>query len=124
VHVKVNVGVAIFVLPFNSALNPFFYTLNLYLERRRKVKASRAMTKKRALTQLNSWMESSVFSSYELISKFSSEGPVVKDTALALVRSWLQQGVVTLKDFYDLEGNGRANNDGAVQTPLPDSSQG
>ncbi|KAK7088052.1 hypothetical protein V1264_022024 [Littorina saxatilis] len=33
---EVNVAVAIFVLPFNSALNPFLYTLNLILEKRNK----------------------------------------------------------------------------------------
>ncbi|XP_025079765.1 uncharacterized protein LOC112555548 [Pomacea canaliculata] len=32
---EVNVGLAIFVLPFNAALNPFLYTINIYLERRR-----------------------------------------------------------------------------------------
>ena len=30
---EVNVGIAIFVLPLNSALNPFLYTLNTLLER-------------------------------------------------------------------------------------------
>ena len=32
---EVSVTMAIFVLPFNSALNPFFYTLNVVLEKRR-----------------------------------------------------------------------------------------
>ncbi|KAK7106060.1 hypothetical protein V1264_017360 [Littorina saxatilis] len=34
---EVNVAVAIFVLPLNSALNPFLYTFNMVMERRRKV---------------------------------------------------------------------------------------
>ena len=33
---EVNVALAIFVLPLNSALNPFLYTLNLLLETQRK----------------------------------------------------------------------------------------
>lgn len=33
-----NVGMAIFALPLNSALNPFLYTINAILERRRRVK--------------------------------------------------------------------------------------
>jgi hypothetical protein len=33
---EVNVAAAIFVLPLNSALNPFLYNLNMLLERRRK----------------------------------------------------------------------------------------
>ena len=35
---EVNVAMAIFVLPLNSALNPFLYTFNILLERRRKEK--------------------------------------------------------------------------------------
>ncbi|XP_025079763.1 relaxin receptor 2-like [Pomacea canaliculata] len=33
---EVNVAMAIFILPVNSALNPFLYTFNIYLERRRR----------------------------------------------------------------------------------------
>ncbi|XP_070205907.1 G-protein coupled receptor GRL101-like [Littorina saxatilis] len=33
---EVNVAVAIFVLPFNSALNPFLYTFNVVMEKRNK----------------------------------------------------------------------------------------
>jgi hypothetical protein len=32
---ELNVGMAVFVLPLNSALNPFLYTLNVVLEKRR-----------------------------------------------------------------------------------------
>nr|KAG5696634.1 hypothetical protein BaRGS_034095 [Batillaria attramentaria] len=32
---EVNVAVAIFVLPVNSALNPFLYTFNMIMEKRR-----------------------------------------------------------------------------------------
>ena len=35
---QVNVALAIFVLPLNSALNPFLYTLNTVLEKRRAKK--------------------------------------------------------------------------------------
>ena len=35
---EVNVAMAIFVLPLNSALNPFLYTFNMIMERRRKRK--------------------------------------------------------------------------------------
>nr|KAG5693027.1 hypothetical protein BaRGS_005651 [Batillaria attramentaria] len=40
---EVNVGMAIFVLPVNSALNPFLYTLNTILEKRRKAKKAERM---------------------------------------------------------------------------------
>ncbi|XP_070194048.1 G-protein coupled receptor GRL101-like [Littorina saxatilis] len=38
---EVNVAMAIFVLPLNSALNPFLYTLNIILERREKRREER-----------------------------------------------------------------------------------
>ena len=38
---EVNVAMAILVLPLNSALNPFLYTLNIILEKRRKVREQR-----------------------------------------------------------------------------------
>jgi len=38
---EVNVGVAIFVLPLNSALNPFLYTLNVIKERRQRAQFKR-----------------------------------------------------------------------------------
>ena len=40
---EVNVGMAIFVLPLNSALNPFLYTLNMVLEKRRLAQEQRMM---------------------------------------------------------------------------------
>nr|KAG5706632.1 hypothetical protein BaRGS_005702 [Batillaria attramentaria] len=40
---EVNVAMAIFVLPLNSALNPFLYTLNTVLEKRRKASEARVM---------------------------------------------------------------------------------
>ena len=47
---EVSVAMVIFVLPFNSALNPFLYTLNVVLEKRRRVQAERI--KKRLLAQM------------------------------------------------------------------------
>ena len=38
---EVNVAMAIFVLPVNSAINPYLYTLNLILERRQKAREER-----------------------------------------------------------------------------------
>nr|KAG5706631.1 hypothetical protein BaRGS_005701 [Batillaria attramentaria] len=40
---EVNVAMVIFVLPLNSALNPFLYTLNTVLEKRRKASEARMM---------------------------------------------------------------------------------
>ncbi|XP_070184993.1 G-protein coupled receptor GRL101-like [Littorina saxatilis] len=38
---EVNVAMAIFVLPLNSALNPFLYTFNIVMEKQRKLKEDR-----------------------------------------------------------------------------------
>nr|KAG5708934.1 hypothetical protein BaRGS_009343 [Batillaria attramentaria] len=40
---EVNVSMAIFVLPLNSALNPFLYTFNVLMERRRKAEEDRIL---------------------------------------------------------------------------------
>ena len=47
---EVSVAMATFVLPFNSALSPFLYTLNVALEKRRRLEAERI--EKRLLAQL------------------------------------------------------------------------
>ena len=47
---EVNVAMAIFVLPLNSALNPFLYTFNMIMERRRKKKEA----------ELMKWLESRI----------------------------------------------------------------
>jgi hypothetical protein len=38
---EVNVAMAVFVLPLNSALSPFLYTLNVIMERRRRASEER-----------------------------------------------------------------------------------
>nr|KAG5700992.1 hypothetical protein BaRGS_022703 [Batillaria attramentaria]KAG5700995.1 hypothetical protein BaRGS_022706 [Batillaria attramentaria] len=48
---EMNVAMAILVLPLNSALNPFLYTVNMILERRRQAKEERLQ--KRILAELN-----------------------------------------------------------------------
>ena len=47
---EVNVAMAIFVLPLNAAMNPFLYTFNMLMERRRKKKEAEIMR----------WLESRV----------------------------------------------------------------
>ena len=42
---EVNVAIAIIVLPLNSAINPFLYTLNIWVEQRRKRKECRLLEK-------------------------------------------------------------------------------
>nr|KAG5695012.1 hypothetical protein BaRGS_015836 [Batillaria attramentaria] len=53
----VNVLAAVFVMPINSALNPFLYTINALLERRRKKMEQKRMEKtmRRLRAELRSW---------------------------------------------------------------------
>ncbi|XP_070186419.1 G-protein coupled receptor GRL101-like [Littorina saxatilis] len=53
---ELNVAIAILVLPLNSALNPFLYTLNVVLERRRRRKEQRLQ--KRLMLELQTKMSS------------------------------------------------------------------
>ena len=50
---EVNVAFAIFVLPLNSALNPFMYTFNMLMEKRRKAKESMLL---RLLESCSDWL--------------------------------------------------------------------
>ena len=51
---EVNVAMAIFVLPLNSALNPFLYTFNILLERRRKKKERQILRYLETMTESSS----------------------------------------------------------------------
>ena len=42
---EMNVAVAIFILPLNSALNPFLYTLNVFIEKKKKSKEEELLKK-------------------------------------------------------------------------------
>ena len=73
---EVNVAMALFVLPLNSAINPFLYTLNILLERRRRAreqhiqqtmdKTNILFTKEEAWKLLKLWMNRGVLSSQEV----------------------------------------------------------
>ena len=56
---EVNVAVAIFVLPLNSALNPFLYTLNILKERHNALsrhKLERKLEKRLMAEQIAEWI--------------------------------------------------------------------
>nr|KAG5693899.1 hypothetical protein BaRGS_014340 [Batillaria attramentaria] len=48
---EVNVAMAIFVLPFNSALNPFLYTFNVIMEKRREKREE--LLRQRLMAEIN-----------------------------------------------------------------------
>ncbi|XP_070196645.1 G-protein coupled receptor GRL101-like [Littorina saxatilis] len=87
---EVNVGVAIFVLPFNSALNPFLYTFNIVMEKRRKAAEARMLQR----------LESRHFTELSRAEpKLPAMLTVTKETALNQIEGWLGVRVITLSDL-------------------------
>nr|KAG5708960.1 hypothetical protein BaRGS_009369 [Batillaria attramentaria] len=103
---EVNVGLAIFVLPFNSALNPFVYTFNVVMEKRKKAAEERLLkrwecrtevslqqsrvsnvktgttTRQAALEQIDEWIENEVVSSSELLIRYAPAEQTNENTKL------------------------------------------
>ena len=90
-----NVGIAIFVLPINSALNPFLYTINILMEKRRKLREDRLMealqesfknkenstseallqsNKGTILRQIDFWLSEKLVSRQEVFGCFAANG--------------------------------------------------
>ncbi|KAL8617016.1 hypothetical protein ACOMHN_014187 [Nucella lapillus] len=91
ISVDIRVGVAIFVLPFNSALNPFLYTFNIVMEKRRKATEARMLERleSRHFTEL-SRMEGRLPVPMT---------PITKETALNQIDGWLGMRVITMSDL-------------------------
>ena len=75
---ELNVAVAIFVLPVNSALNPFLYTFNVLMEKR--LKAQEACLLRR--------LETRMCTEQTRIEKALHVPPSV-NTAMELIKTWL-----------------------------------
>ena len=85
---ELNVAVAIFILPINSAFNPFLYTLNILIEKRQKAKEHKLLEKLK-------------------IGKISFEGSeengnqlddtISKQEAVKCVEMWIQKQLIDQK---------------------------
>ena len=84
---EVNVAAAIFLVPFNSALNPFLYTYNVLMEKRRQ--AQQANLLKRLKTQLRTEQSSTALKAPLSVSR---------STAMELINAWLSDKVLTMED--------------------------
>nr|KAG5698615.1 hypothetical protein BaRGS_027126 [Batillaria attramentaria] len=99
---EVNVIVAIIVLPINSALNPFLYTLNMLLERQRRAQERRVS--KLVMSQLHT--------RHSEISYLTPEKKAItytEDEAWGLLRTWLISGLLApgaVKAFLEEPGQG------------------
>ena len=55
IHPEISVAVAVFVMPFNSALNPFLYTFNMLMEKRRLATEERILQRLKSQLQSMEW---------------------------------------------------------------------
>ena len=82
---EVNVVIAIIVLPVNSAINPFLYTLNMMLERRRRARERR----------LQKLVMSAMASKYSETAMDRLDDAYTQSEALVLLKSWVSEGLLT-----------------------------
>ncbi|KAL8566547.1 hypothetical protein ACOMHN_009761 [Nucella lapillus] len=88
---QVNVAIAIFVLPFNSALNPFLYTLNIILERRQNAsQAQKYREEKEKTTTQNTIEEARPESETN-----NEEMSYSKEEAFRLFKEFVEDGLLT-----------------------------
>ena len=83
-----NVAVAIFVLPFNSALNPFLYTFNVLMEKR--LKAQEMYLLKQLETEMCTEQSDAML---------TVSLTVNKSTAIELIKTWHGEQVLTKEDI-------------------------
>ncbi|KAK7093469.1 hypothetical protein V1264_007216 [Littorina saxatilis] len=83
---EVNVAVAIIILPVNSAINPFLYTLNMLLERRRRAR-------ERRLHQMV--LSTMVSKQNETAVDRLDDAVYTKREAMDLVNAWLADGLLS-----------------------------
>ena len=89
----VNVAMAIFILPFNSAANPFLYTLHMLREKRQKIrKAKKMRSRERDKFRTDDYTAEEAG---RLFMKFLQEELVTSQVAQKLLVKLLQDGLVT-----------------------------
>ncbi|KAL8618516.1 hypothetical protein ACOMHN_000661 [Nucella lapillus] len=88
---EINVAIAIFVLPFNSALNPFLYTLNIILERRQN--ASQAH-KYREETE-KTYSQNAIEEAHPESETNNEEMSYSKEEAFQLFKEFVEDGLLT-----------------------------
>ena len=81
---------AIFVMPFNSALNPFLYTFNVLIQKRQKAQEARLL--KRLESRMHTDQTQADIS-------LKIPLPVNRSTAVDLVKAWLSEQVLTSGDI-------------------------
>ncbi|XP_076464779.1 uncharacterized protein LOC143296633 [Babylonia areolata] len=86
---EVNVAIAIIILPVNSAINPFLYTINMLLERRRKAQEKR----------IQKMIMSTFASKYSETVVDRLDDGYTKSEALNMIRNWLSQNLLSSENL-------------------------
>ena len=86
---EVNVAMAMTVMPLNSTINPFLYTLNIVLERRRRAREQR----------LQDWMNKKVKAMVVEATGNKLTMHYTRAEASGLLRQWLARGLVDVTDM-------------------------
>jgi len=86
---EVSVAMAILVLPLNSALNPFLYTINVFIEKRQRNK----------LVKLREHLTTQIASQLTKESTLANLNRCSRDEARNVVRSWLYEGKLSQDDL-------------------------
>ena len=96
---EMNVAIAIFILPLNSALNPFLYTFNMILDRRRKEKERQILKYLETMHEspsVSNNLEADASLQHSQLAKSTEEGKVLaKKEALLHLRKALDLNVVS-----------------------------
>ncbi|KAL8597223.1 hypothetical protein ACOMHN_051536 [Nucella lapillus] len=88
---EINVVIAIFVLPFNSALNPFLYTIDIVMDRRRKMANAR---KSRVDGETLSFQNRTRV--FDVLSESRKEEITYsREEAIQLLQRFLEEGLLT-----------------------------
>ena len=93
---EVNVALAMTVMPLNSAINPFLYTLNILLEKRRRAREQRVLE----------WLSQKVKVRVREVTANKLAMQYSRREAAELARQWLANGLVDRADvsFSSAEG--------------------
>ena len=107
---EVNVAMAILVLPLNSAVNPFLYTFNMIMERKRRYREERL--EKRFLAAIQSERGWATDAAACDIDAAAAKADPSTTEALKLLQEWLKEALVSregvqrcAKEYEDGHGN-------------------
>ena len=87
---QVNVAMAVLVLPLNSAINPFLYTLNIVLEKRRLAREQR----------LQDWLSRKVKANVSEMATDKMNVVFTPEEAHRMVGRWIAEGTVSPRTLH------------------------